>query len=42
MVYNHGKVGKNEFETVCCNVGVMRRALVMTSKEQIGREVVAD
>jgi len=32
MMYNHGEVRENEFETVCCDVGVMRKALWMTNK----------
>ena len=42
MMDNHGKVGENVFVTICCDIEVMRRVLVMTSKEQIGHEVVVD
>ena len=41
-MYNHEKVGKSEFETICCDVGVMRRVLEMMSEELIGHKVVVD
>jgi hypothetical protein len=40
LVYEYGKVEDNNFENVCCDVGVMKTVLEMMSEELKDLEVV--